>query len=89
MQVNTSDITVPSGKTLSLSSGVTIKMAEGKETKVQGSLSATGTSNNKLIFKNKDANFWNGIKIDNADDITVVEKYPSTVYAKSSLIRSI
>ena len=67
----TADITVPSGKTLELDAGVTLKMASGKEIIIQGSLVATGTSGSKITFTKSGASDWKGIKIDNANNITM------------------
>ena len=65
-----SDITVPSGRTLTISPNSTIKFHSGTELKFNGHLNAKGTSSQHITFTSVSSNpnkgSWDYIRIDNS-----------------------
>src|SRR5690606_10974644 len=71
------DITIPSGKTLSIEPGVEVVFFGHYKLNVKGSLTAKGTENNNIVFTRFNENTsWHSIRIEdvsNDNDSTILE----------------
>lgn len=68
------DVTVPAGMTLTLAPGTVVKAASGKSLIVRGTLAATGTGQQKIVFQGKDATApgsWGGIAVASGGSATL------------------
>ncbi|MFZ5519436.1 MAG: right-handed parallel beta-helix repeat-containing protein [Candidatus Zhuqueibacterota bacterium] len=81
-----SDVTIPTSKVLTITSGTTIKFASATELKINGTLNAYGTSANPITFTSASASpasgDWDWIKFDGG---TGTVQYCDIEYAKFGL----
>jgi hypothetical protein len=65
--VITEDLTIPSGKTLAIEAGTTIKFDPGVQLIINGTLDVNGTSSNKVTFtRSGTSGSWDGIKLNSS-----------------------
>ncbi|WP_437304445.1 InlB B-repeat-containing protein [Sorangium sp. So ce388] len=79
-----SDMTVHAGAVLTLSSGVTLKFAQGTRLKVSfdGALNAVGTAANpiELSAQNKTRGAWDGLELDDSNSASNILDYVTVEY---------
>lgn len=62
-----SDLIVPPGTTLTISSGVTLRLTEAVNVRVQGRLAIHGTAGQPVTFQGRSGARWGGISFENPD----------------------
>lgn len=67
------DVEIPTGVTLTIEPGTTLKFAEGKKMQIDGSLLVNGDVSDSVVFKsnmpNASAGDWAGIILDESDNV--------------------